>query len=388
MIESLVQGFRSGPEAVSERGSGPLAPLAVDAYAEKSDPERLCKRPVVSVCMITYNHAPYIREALESIVGQKCDFEFELIVGEDCSKDGTREVCLEYQAKYPQIVRVLFSDQNVGPYQNDLRVMGSVRGEFVSLCEGDDYFTDVNKLQKQVECLRKHAECAVCFHPVRVVYEEETRPEEIFPSREYRYGKTRLGLDDLLKRNFIQTNSCMYRWRFGKSEDVRSFFLDEIIPGDWYLHLLHAQKGAIIFLDEVMAVYRRHKGGIWSDAAAQPERLTLKYGIQKIGLFYHIYRFVANGSQRYFEGSFLPIVSRILQVYFKNRDFDSLRVAREKIALYGLEERMWSSSYLVNETDFYRGAYKRVRRRLVMACVIIAVGGSVLIVLAARCLFS
>lgn len=123
---------------------------------ETSDAEKLCKHPVVSVHMITYNHEPYISQAIEGVMMQQTDFEFELIIGEDCSQDKTREICFEYQKKYPDKIRVLWWHENVSKLGgNSRRVTARCRGEFIAFCEGDDYWTDPLKLQKQVDLIRE-----------------------------------------------------------------------------------------------------------------------------------------------------------------------------------------------------------------------------------------
>ena len=131
---------------------------------ETSDAEMLCKHPVVSVNMITYNHEPYIRQAIEGVMMQKTDFEFELIIGEDCSQDKTREICFEYQKRYPDKIRVLWWHENVSKVGgNSRRCRARCRGEFIALCEGDDYWIDPLKLQKQVDIMRKHPTVGLCF---------------------------------------------------------------------------------------------------------------------------------------------------------------------------------------------------------------------------------
>lgn len=131
---------------------------------ETSDTEKLCKHPVVSVHMITYNHEQYIRQAIEGVMMQKTDFEFELVIGEDCSQDKTREICFEYQKKYPDKIRVLWWHENVSKFGgNGRRVRARCRGEFIAFCEGDDYWQDPLKLEKQVEVMRKHPTVGLCF---------------------------------------------------------------------------------------------------------------------------------------------------------------------------------------------------------------------------------
>lgn len=131
---------------------------------ETSDPEKLCKNPVVSVHMITYNHESYIRQAIEGVMMQKTDFEFELVIGEDCSQDKTRKICFEYQKKYPDKIRILWWHENVSKYGgNGRRNRSRCRGEFIALCEGDDYWTDPLKLQKQVDVMRQHPNVGLCY---------------------------------------------------------------------------------------------------------------------------------------------------------------------------------------------------------------------------------
>ena len=134
---------------------------------ETSDAEKLCKHPIVSVNMITYNHEPYIRQAIEGVMMQKTDFEFELVIGEDASTDKTREICFEYQKKYPDKIRILWWHENLEKVKhpaggNPKRTMAHCRGEFIAFCEGDDYWIDPFKLQKQVDVMRKYPNVGLC----------------------------------------------------------------------------------------------------------------------------------------------------------------------------------------------------------------------------------
>lgn len=125
---------------------------AGDGFAalEVSDSDRLVRSPVVSVLMITYNHEPYLTEAIEGVLSQQCDFEFELIIGDDASKDGTLQVALDHQRRYPHLVRVVHGDLNVGMNANGLRVFERARGQYVAFCEGDDFWFAPDKLARQV----------------------------------------------------------------------------------------------------------------------------------------------------------------------------------------------------------------------------------------------
>ena len=246
-----------------------------------------CDNPLVSIVCIAYNHARFIRDALDGFVMQKTNFPFEILVHDDASTDGTADIIREYEAKYPDLFRCVYQTENQwgkkDPCKNFLFPM--VRGKYVALNEGDDYWTDENKLQKQVDFLETHPDFSVCFHSVTVHWDDNSKPDDIFPPAIMRFDKTVLTLDDLLKHNFIQTNTVMYRWRF--HTDSFDLIPDGILPGDWYLHLLHAQVGKVGFLPDVMSFYRRNQGGIWTEAE-QTARWFVRCGIPCVRFWQNI----------------------------------------------------------------------------------------------------
>jgi glycosyltransferase involved in cell wall biosynthesis len=113
--------------------------------------------------MLTYNHAPYIGNAIEMVLAQETVFPYELIIGEDCSTDGTREIVLDYAARYPDVIRVVMSDNNIGSRKNSLRALRIVRGHYIAWCEGDDYWHRRDKLQRQVAYLQRHRDCGLVY---------------------------------------------------------------------------------------------------------------------------------------------------------------------------------------------------------------------------------
>lgn len=119
---------------------------------------------LVSIVCITYNHEPYLRKALDGFLMQETDFSVEIILAEDCSTDGTRTICEEYAAKYPDKINYIFRDHNVGYNENEFEAMCAAKGKYIAYCEGDDYWTDPLKLQKQVDFLESHPEYSVCWH--------------------------------------------------------------------------------------------------------------------------------------------------------------------------------------------------------------------------------
>ena len=130
----------------------------------------MVKEPLVSANMITYNHESYIAQAIKGVLQQETSFPFELVLGEDCSTDGTREIVFDYQRKYPDIIRVITSDKNVGIHKNGIRAEKACRGKYIAYCEGDDYWHHPQKLQKQVDYLESHPEYGLVHSDVDVNY--------------------------------------------------------------------------------------------------------------------------------------------------------------------------------------------------------------------------
>jgi glycosyltransferase involved in cell wall biosynthesis len=220
----------------------------------------------VTVSLITFNHAPFIAQAIESVLMQQTNFDFELLIGEDDSRDGTRQIVTDYKAKYPDRIRLLLNGRKNVVYVNGKPTgqwnfannIHNSRGEYVALLDGDDYWTSPLKLQKQVDFLEDNRDCAMCFHNVRILDEAEpTRLERhhTMPMRD------KYGIEDLLRGNFMHTCSVVFRSRL--FDDLPSWFF-KCPLGDWPLHVLNAQHGRIGYLDEDMAVYRKHGKGAWS----------------------------------------------------------------------------------------------------------------------------
>jgi len=241
-------------------------------------------RPVrLSVFCLTYNHAKYIRQALDGFVGQKTDFRYEILIHDDASTDGTAEIVKDYVARYPGLFVPFYEVKNQYTRGGSYLVRyfsPAARGEYVALCEGDDYWTDALKLQRQVDWLDAHPKSNVCFHPVRVHYEGCDIPDSVFPSSNH--APSEFTFSRLLDWNFIQTNSVVYRWQLkGREQDMPV----GIKPGDWYFHLLHAEGGGEIgFIPQVMSVYRRHRGGVWWSEGNQ-DAFHLRNGLPHLAFY-------------------------------------------------------------------------------------------------------
>lgn len=212
---------------------------------------------LVSVFMVTYNHEKYLSEAIESVLMQKTNFSYQLIIGEDCSSDGTREIVRRYAEEHPTLIKAIFNPQNLGPGRNADTVFKECTGKYVAMCEGDDYWTDPHKLQKQVDFLEDNPDFAICFHNMQIVYEGNPHLNRISNTRQ----KEITTINNLARGNYIHTASCIFRNNLYEIPD----WFHQCPVGDYPLHLLNAQYGKIKFIDEIMGVYRVHKGGIWEN---------------------------------------------------------------------------------------------------------------------------
>jgi len=219
--------------------------------------------------MITYNQELYIKQAIESVLMQKCDFAFELVIGEDLSTDGTFKICQDLAQNNPQI-KLLPSITNLGMMPNFIRTLDACGGKYIAMLEGDDYWTDPLKLQKQVDFMEANEDFAICFHSVKIWLNGKIKKDFITP--EVNDVTT---IKDLAKGNFMHTPSVLFRNKLF-NEFPPEF--SQSPAGDYFLHMLNARYGKIKKLNDVMAVYRIHESNSWANvdfATKLPKWLTV-----------------------------------------------------------------------------------------------------------------
>ncbi len=232
-------------------------------------------KPLLSVALITYNHGPYLRCCLESILSQKTDFPFEIVVGEDCSTDNTREILDEYKARFPEKIRLLYRDKNLGrPTLNVYQTSMACRGEFIAYIEGDDYWTDETKLHTQVDFLLGHPEYAAVTHSA-VLVDEAGRPHsDDSPMELYRWSG-RYTFDDYktTPRWAGHTATVVTRnfWHDGKYDYTILYRAHDFID-DAVILLFMLLHGPIMRLDPVMSAWRyvaKSGGENWNSLKAK-----------------------------------------------------------------------------------------------------------------------
>ena len=221
----------------------------------------------VTICCVAYQHEKYIRKALDGFLNQKTDFEYKILVHDDASKDGTQAIIKEYEKRYPGKIFAVCQSENkmskgIGVITEYL--LPHVEGEYIALCEGDDYWTDLNKLQKQVDGLDLHRDCYLSSHRTVEVYEDETPTGFLFPKNDIPSGVIKSS-DALSLPYSFHTSSLMFRlneWKnymlnkpeFRKVSDV----------GDIPYIMYFANLGNVYYINENMSCYRRGVPTSWS----------------------------------------------------------------------------------------------------------------------------
>jgi glycosyltransferase involved in cell wall biosynthesis len=217
------------------------------------------QQPLVSICCITYNHENYIEKAIKGFLLQKTKFSIEIIIHDDASKDGTPYIIKEYSDKYPDIIKTILQNENQfskGGSISARYVWPKAKGKYIALCEGDDYWTDPYKLQKQVDFLEENEDYSICFHPVKIEKDGELVDDYI--TKEV---PETTNIYDLAKGSYIHTPSIMFRSSLLNSYPTK--FIKAPV-GDYLLLLFLAQFGKIKKLNDVAAVYRVHHTSMWS----------------------------------------------------------------------------------------------------------------------------
>lgn len=217
----------------------------------------------ISVCCLTYNHRNYIKECLDGILMQECDFKFEILIHDDASTDGTREIIEEYQEKYPNIIKPYFQKEN--QWSKGKRGMNfhfnfsRVRGQFIAVCEGDDYWTDPLKLQTQITFLLENPSYAMTFHNAGLLLDGKMINNQSFTKIEDRdYNQL-----EVFKNWIVSTASMCFRKEvIAHSAYVKMHAEKDLIYGDNILLVTSAQIGKLRGLKRVMSVYRKHSEGV------------------------------------------------------------------------------------------------------------------------------
>lgn len=223
--------------------------------------------PMVSVCIQTYQHKNYIRQCLDSVLAQKTNFPFEIILGEDDSTDGTKEICLEYASKSPERIRLFLRSEKDKIYINGRKTgrfnyiqnILAANGKYIALLDGDDYWCNELKLQTQFDFMEKNSDCSLSFHKTECL--KEGGYPHPFVYTEIHEQDTKFTIYDLLDEKIPTPVSVMFK-RSCVNKLPEWLWKVPFIDHPLFFHC--AFQGNIGFISKVMGVYRIHPGGLWS----------------------------------------------------------------------------------------------------------------------------
>lgn len=273
----------------------------------------------VSVCIFTFNYERFLAEAIESVLAQQTSFAVEIVIGDDCSGDRTREIGKGYADRYPGKFVLSYNETNIGGTRNWIRTMNACRGKYIALLDGDDYFTDIHKLQKQYDALERNPEYVLSFHGVEEKYDDVAGQDKIvvFEKEEYT-------LADFLARGwFIRTASTFFR------KDAAP-----AVPPDWVydfpyrydtiLHVFLCMHGKAIFLKDVMSVWRKHSKGMSKTLMADVIRninteVALARALDRLTGFEY-----TKIVRKYIAGAYSDLFFRILRMEDRRRHIPAL----------------------------------------------------------------
>ncbi len=212
-------------------------------------------QPLVTICIITYNHERSIAQAIDSVLMQVIDFKVEIIIADDCSTDKTRDILSAFRSKHPGIIQLILQQRNVGAAQNWLDLLNAPSSKYIAYFEGDDFWTDAQKLQKQVDFLEKNLAYSGCFHETNILNEIDRSDNKIIAA-----GITEdISAEDTLSQfALFHTSSLMFR----RNALILPDWISKVASGDMALFSILSASGPLKKIPGIMSTYRKHPAGI------------------------------------------------------------------------------------------------------------------------------
>ncbi|MES2619998.1 MAG: glycosyltransferase family 2 protein [Bacteroidota bacterium] len=233
----------------------------------------MVNNPLVSICCVTYNHSSYIKQALDGFLLQQTNFNFEIVIGDDFSTDKTQEILKQYNSKHPGKFKIIMQEKNIGMISNFISTLRHCKGNYIALCDGDDYWTDPLKLQKQVDFLEANPTYSICttrFFVKRAEGEEAYEPEFVKKIFEDDKPLFEISIENMFSPYLLKTLTVVFRnMAFDKKILSQPYFKDTFL---WAKILT---KGPGVCLNFHGGVYNRHSGGVWSERSAIEKGISL-----------------------------------------------------------------------------------------------------------------
>ena len=218
---------------------------------------------ILTVVLLTYNHEKSIANAFDSILEQKTNFAFDIFVCEDCSTDGTADICREYHERCPEKIKLFLNEKNLGVTQNFKQGLLNVKSKYFAFLEGDDYWCDMKKLQKQVDALEQNPDCIICGHNT-LCKNLENQEKWLFINDSKFNVKTKYTFDDVFR---VHPSSRVYRNVIDLTDVPANMLLDT------HIYRLYLTKGSMFYINEVMSVFNRTGVGFWSGRSLKERKL-------------------------------------------------------------------------------------------------------------------
>lgn len=274
----------------------------------------LIMNTMVSINCIAYNQERYISDAIEGFLRQQTDFEYEILIHDDASSDRTAGIIEDYALRYPEVIKPLYQTEN--QYSKGIKVgtafnLPRAEGKYVAFCEGDDYWTDPEKLQKQVDYMESHPDCSMCCHAVKPVNREGRPVGRLI--RPY-HQNCLVSIEDLIMGGgtFISLNSILYRRELMKSPP--EFYLQAPV-GDIPMLLYLSTRGTVYYFDEVMSAYRTGVAGSWIDRVNRSKAKEIDIRTRLIEMTdsfnrFTDYQYADSVARRQYENELLLLIAR------------------------------------------------------------------------------
>ena|SRR6218665_28187 len=290
--------------------------------------------PLVSICCITYNHANYIKECLEGFILQQCNFPFEILIHDDASTDGTQDIIKEYQEKYPKIIKPILQVEN--QYSKGVRGMNPkfnfprAKGKYIALCEGDDYWTDPKKLQKQFNILEKNPDINICSHPSYKIIDEKLTDQLIgYWGKNVRY----FSFEEVLF-NFATTAPLQTMFFRKKDFTIYNELVSKALAGHSMTQIYFSYDKGLVYLPDVMSTYRIASSSSISKILFKNDKGYLKRQLKNIDALNFLEKNVNQKYSKAFDNS----KSMQAMVYVKSSNTDFFQIV-ELIFQYSLYKR-------------------------------------------------
>lgn len=311
----------------------------------------------ISVCCITYNHKDFISEMLEGILNQEFEYDYEIIIHDDASTDGTVDILKKYKEKYPDKIVLLLENEN--QYKNGKKMFYTdiqhAKGKYIAVCEGDDYWCDKYKLKKQYEFMEKNNKCMYLCHAAYMMTYGAEKMKEL---RTYQSNRE-LGLEEILEKGLIFPTASLF-FRKESFVNIPQFYINAPIE-DEPIKLLCLSQGKGFYMNEPMCVYRKNYPGSWNATVkGQKEKRLLHHNAKKI--MYDQFNLYTNN--KYSDSVSKAILLEDFNIVLTNQDYAKLREEKYKEILHQLsfsnKIRLFIASYIPKTYNYLIYLYKKL----------------------------